>query len=35
VVWNRNWIHPLGDEAFALQPEGDQVALKLRFVWRG
>jgi hypothetical protein len=35
VVWNRNWDHPLGDEAFALQPQGDQVTVKVRFVWKG
>ena len=34
-VWNRNWVHPVGEGPFSLAPESDQVALKIRFAWTG
>ena len=34
VVWNRGWTHPLGDEEARFAPLADQVAVKLRWIFR-
>jgi len=35
VVWNRNWVHPAGEGPFGLEPQSDQIAVKVRFAWTG
>jgi uncharacterized protein DUF5916 len=35
VVWNRNWQHPLAAPAFSIEPDSDQVTVKVRVVWSG
>ena len=35
VVWNHGWLHPPGDPGGTeLDPESDQVVVKLRCAWR-
>jgi len=35
VVWNRNWVHPVGEGPFDLDPARDQITVKVRFAWTG
>ena len=34
VVWNRGWMHVLGDQEASFAPLSDQVVVKLRWVYR-